>query len=132
MNDDLSNILNNFSDILKEKNIDLNGILGGDNPPENNSDEDNNDDNFSFDINTILKIKEIMSAMNGKNGPRNKLLHSLKPYLQDTKKEKLEQYIKIANLLSALDSVDDNHYLKFLKNDDYDFILMIILFLLIF
>ncbi len=117
-------------------NIDLNNITGGDNPPNSNDNEQNDD--FSFDINTILKIKEIMSAMNNKNNPRNKLLHSLKPYLEDTKKEKLEQYIKIANLLSVLDSFDDNNSFgflnsfKFLKDSDYDFVLMLILFLLIF
>lgn len=140
MNEDFANILNNFSDILKEKNIDLNSITGGDNPPNHHDNEENNNpnDDFSFDINTILKIKEIMSAMNNKNNPRNQLLHSLKPYLEDTKKEKLEQYIKIANLLSVLDSFDDKNSLgflnsfKFLKDSDYDFVLMLILFLLIF
>ena len=127
MNEDFSNILNNFSDILKEKDIDLNSILGGNNPPKSEQNDD-----FSFDINTILKIKDIMSSMNNQNGPRNQLLHSLKPYLEDTKKEKLEQYIKIANLLSVLDSFDENHSFKFLKDTNYDFILMLILFLLIF
>lgn len=128
MNEDFSNILNNFSDILKEKDIDLNSILGGNTPPKS----DTNNDDFSFDINTILKIKEIMSSMNNQNGPRNQLLHSLKPYLEDTKKEKLEQYIKIANLLSVLDSLDEKHSFQFLKDTNYDFILMLILFLLIF
>ena len=126
MDEDFSTILNNFSEILKEKDIDLNSILGGENPPKENQ------DNFGFDINTILKIKEIMNSMNNKNGPRNQLLYSLKPYLEDTKKEKLEQYIKIANLLSVLDSLDENKTLKFLKNSNYDFVLMLILFLLIF
>ena len=136
MNEDFSNILNNFSNILKEKDIDLNSIIGGENPPNNNN--ENNQEDFSFDINTILKIKEIMSNMNNKNSPRNKLLQSLKPYLEDTKKEKLEQYIKIANLLSVLDSFDDKNTFgflnsfKFLKDSDYDFVLMLILFLLIF
>ena len=129
MNEDFSNILNNFSDILKEKDIDLKQILGGNNPP--NEDTEKQNDDFSFDINTILKIKEIMSAMNNQNGPRNQLLHSLRPYLKDTKKEKLEQYIKIANLLSVLDSLDEKNSIKFLKNSNYDFILMLILFLLI-
>ncbi len=135
MNEDFSNILNNFSDILKEKDIDLNSIIGGENPPNHN--EKNENDDFSFDINTILKIKDIMSSMNNKNNPRNQLLYSLKPYLEDTKKEKLEQYIKIANLLSVLDSFDDKNSLsflnsfKFLKDSDYDFVLMLILFLLI-
>ncbi len=126
MNEDFSNILNNFSDILKEKDIDLNNILGGSNPPNENTDD------FSFDINTILKIKNIMSSMNQKNNPRNQLLHSLKPYLEDTKKEKLEQYVKIANLLSVLDSLDEKHAFQFLKDTNYDFILLLILFLLIF
>ncbi len=135
MNEDFSNILNNFSGILKEKDIDLNSIIGGENPPNHN--EKNENDDFSFDINTILKIKDIMSSMNNKNNPRNQLLYSLKPYLEDTKKEKLEQYIKIANLLSVLDSFDDKNSLsflnsfKFLKDSDYDFVLMLILFLLI-
>lgn len=130
MNEDFSDILNNFSNILKEKNIDLNSILGGNLPPNDNT-QTSNDDNFSFDINTILKIKEIMSNMNSKNSPRNQLLYSLKPYLEDNKKEKLEQYIKIANLLSVLDSFDENKSFKFLNNNSYDFILMVILFLLI-
>lgn len=128
MNEDFSNILNNFSDILKEKDIDLNNILGGNTPPN----PDDKQDDFSFDIDTILKIKNIMSSMNTQNGPRNQLLHSLKPYLENTKKEKLEQYIKIANLLSVLDSFDEKHSFKFLKDSNYDFVLMLILFLLIF
>ena len=128
MNEDLSDVLNNFSNILKEKNIDLNNLLG----EEKSSSNDNTDtDGFSFDINTILKIKEIMDSMNNQNGPRNQLLHSLKPYLEDTKKEKLEQYIKIANLLSVLDSLDNHNSLTFLNDNNYDFILMLILFLLI-
>ena len=40
------------------------------------------------------------------NCPRNQLLHSLKPYLEDEKKEKLEQYIKIANLLSVMEDMN--------------------------
>ena len=140
MNEDFTNILNNFSDILKEKNIDLNNLMGGENPPnhhEDNNDNSNHHDDFSFDINTIMKIKELMNSMNNKNGPRNQLLYSLKPYLEDTKKEKLEQYIKIANLLSVLDSLDDKNSFsflnsfKFLKDSEYDFVLMLILFLLI-
>jgi len=133
MNEDFANILNNFSDILKEKDIDLNNILGGENSPSNDNCDSTNNNDFSLDINTILKIKNIMDSMNNNNnGPRNKLLYSLKPYLEDTKKEKLEQYIKIANLLSVLDSFDDKNSFKFLKDSNYDFVLMLILFLLIF
>ena len=101
MNDDFSEILNKFNDILKEKDIDLNNLAGGNNiPPTNNSD-------FSLDFDTILKIKNIISKINeNQSCPRNKLLYALEPYLKDDKKEKLEQYIKIANLLSVMENFD--------------------------
>ena len=106
MNEDFSEVLNKFSDILKDKNIDLNNIVNNVNNDSSNDDISNEND-FSFDIDTILKIKSIFSAINkNKDCPRNKLLYSLKPYLENTKKEKLEQYIKIANLLTALESMN--------------------------
>ncbi len=126
MNEDFSEVLNKFSDILKDKNINLNDIINNSNT--DSSDNSNNSD-FSFDVETIMKIKDVLSIMNkSKDCPRNKLLYSLKPYLENTKKEKIEQYIKIANLLTALDSMNT---IEFNKNSDYDFILIIILVLLI-
>ena len=130
MNEDVNNIFEKFSDILKEKDIDLNSIIGNQQSKESNDTTNNTD--FSFDINTIMKIKNIMDNMNNKNSHRNQLLMSLKPYLEDEKKEKLEQYIKIANLLSVLSSLDEQKSFKFLKDSQYDFVLMLILFLLIF
>lgn len=127
MNDDFSEILGKFTDILKEKNIDLNNLAG----VESSTPADNSD--FSLDIDTILKIKDIMSKINkNQSCPRNKLLHSLEPYLKDEKKEKLNQYIKIANLLSVLDSFDISLNFGNKNKQDYDFILIITLFLLIF
>ena len=127
MNDDFSEILSKFSDILKDKDIDLNNLAGGpSSPPADNSD-------FSLDIDTILKIKDIMSKINqNQNCPRNKLLYALKPYLENNKKEKLEQYIKIANLLSVMENLDLGINLLDKIKQGYDFILIITLFLLIF
>ena len=127
MNDDFSEILSKFSDILKDKDIDLNNLAGGpSSPPAENSD-------FSFDIDSILKIKDIMSKINqNQNCPRNKLLYALKPYLENNKKEKLEQYIKIANLLSVMENLDLGINLLDKNKQGYDFILIITLFLLIF
>lgn len=123
MNEDFSDILNKFSDILKDKDIDLNDIMNN----STESAQQNADSDFSLDIDTILKLKNIFSAMNkSKDCPRNKLLYSLKPYLENEKKEKLEQYIKIANLLTALESVNGIN-----NQNNYDFILIIILVLLI-
>lgn len=127
MNDDISEIFNKFTDILKDKNINLNDITGGNTiPPADTSD-------FSLDIDTILKIKDIISKINkNQNCPRNRLLHALEPYLEDTKKEKLEQYIKIANLLSVMENLDLGINLLDKNKQGYDFVLIITLFLLIF
>ena len=127
MNEEFSEIFNKFSDILKDKNIDLNNLAGGNIPPP----AENND--FSLDIETIIKIKNIISKINqNKDCPRNKLLYALEPYLEKSKQEKLEQYIKIANLLSVVENLDLGINLLEKNKQSYDFILIITLFLLIF
>jgi hypothetical protein len=98
MNEDFSELFSKFSSILKEKNIDLNNIAGGDVPPaeDSNSSSCSNPDSssnsksdFDLDIDTILKIKDILSKLNKtQDSPRNQLLYSLKPYLKDDKNEK--------------------------------------------
>ena len=79
-----------------------------------------------------MSLKCILSKLN-KNShcPRNNLLLALKPYLENDKKEKLEQYIKIANLLSVLESFDTQFKPKFTESN-YDFVLILTLFLLLF
>ena len=140
MNEDFSDIINKFSSILKEKDIDLNKIVGEHSSPtdfdgnfENKKEESNfkdsdssNNFDFNLDIDTILKIKDILSKLN-----RNNLLLALKPYLENDKKEKLEQYIKIANLLSVLENFDTQFKPKFTESN-YDFVLILTLFLLLF
>ena len=128
MSEDFSEIINKFSDILKEKNIDLNNLAD-----EATSSSASDSDNFNLDIETILKIKDIISKINSnKNCPRNKLLYSLKPYLENSKQEKLEQYMKIANIISVLDNLEFNSNFLETNKKGYDFILIITLFLLIF
>lgn len=97
----MSDIINKFNNILKDKNIDLGKILG-DEPESHPLD-------FDFDLDTILKFKKIFNQINDSNCPRNNLLYSLKPFLREEKKQKLDQYIKIANLLKVLEllNIDD-------------------------
>ena len=79
-------------------NIDaIKNILG----QNSNSDSKKNNDSSSFniDINTMLKMKSIIDAMNNqKDDPRANLLMSLKPYLKESRKEKVDQYIKIFSM----------------------------------
>ncbi len=133
MNEDFSEIIGKFSEILKEKNIDVSSITGGvetNSSPDCTMEEKSND--FSLDIETIMKIKDIITKMNScKDSPRNHLLYSLKPYLENEKKEKLDKYIQIANLLNVMENMDLG--INFLKDNKkgYDFVLIITLVLLI-
>ena len=110
MEEDFSNVIGKFQDIMKEKNIDLNSILNSStNASSNTENTDKSNSDFNLDINTILKMKQIFDKMNNNNNPRNNLLLSLKPFLREEKREKLEQYLKISNLLSVLEIMNNEN-----------------------
>ena len=46
--------------------------------------------------------------MNSKNDPRANLLYSLKPYLRDSKKNKLDQYVNMLNISKIADMMNKN------------------------
>ena len=73
----------------------------------NNSEANtNNSNNFDFskiDMNTMMKISSMLNNMNQKNDPRSNLIYSLKPYLRDSKKEKIDQYANLLNITKMAD-----------------------------
>ncbi|MBQ3414066.1 MAG: hypothetical protein IJH39_01685 [Clostridia bacterium] len=68
----------------------------------------NSNSNFDFsnlDMNTIMKMKSIIEQMNNSNDARSNLLQSLKPYMRESKKEKIDQYanlLKMANVAELM------------------------------
>ncbi len=77
-----------------------------------NSDFANNLNNFDFnniDINTMMKVKSMMEKMNNSSGPRNNLLQSLKPYLRDEKRSKLDQYSNLLNMANLMELFNQNN-----------------------
>lgn len=59
----------------------------------------------NIDMNTILKMKQIMENINQKkNDPRSNLLLSLKPYLKPSRKQKVDQYIQLFNVGSIMEN----------------------------
>ena len=71
----------------------------------------NNNGNFDFsqiDMNTILKMKSVMEKLNTSNDPRSNLLYSLKPYLREEKKGKIDQYANLLNVAKIADLLKDN------------------------
>jgi len=108
--DIISNFSNNSNEESKESsssNIDpnmLSNLLSSFN--QNTSDNSQNSKNTStdIDIETILKMKTIIDKMNkNQNDPRANLLRSLKPYLRNSRKDKLEQYVKLLNMTNIME-----------------------------
>ena len=90
--DNLKEFINNFQSSSQESNANIN-------------DDSNNSNNFNFDINTMMKMKNIMDKMNSsRNDPRSNLLQSLKPYLNNNRKERLDQYMQFLNISKVLEA----------------------------
>lgn len=92
----MQEMLNNFSNMMNN------------NQNNNNSSTNENSNNFNIDMNTIMKMKSVMDNMNSKNDPRANLLYSLKPYLRDSKKNKLDQYVNMLNISKIADMMNKN------------------------
>ena len=96
MNEDLSSIfekLNINKDSISPEM--LNNIM--------NTLNNNSTDTSSVDMETIIKIKNIMDKINNKkNDPRSMLLNSLRPYLKEEKRNKLDQYIQMSKIIDIL------------------------------
>lgn len=92
--DNLSpDMINNLMNIVNSSNSSKND--------EKNSSSEKATNNIDFE--TILKMKSVIEQLNNKDDPRANLLLSLKPYLKDSRKEKLDQYIQLLNISRVFD-----------------------------
>lgn len=76
---------------------------------ENSTSNDGNSSNpfGNIDMNTILKLKQVMEKMNqSKDDPRSNLLLSLKPYLKPSRKQKVDQYIQLFHMGSIMENLN--------------------------
>lgn len=121
--EDFKNIINNFknssnnsantnssnSDNTNASNNSFNNMNMTSNNSSNNNDSNNAGDFGNevpdIDINTILKIKQVMSSINSnKHDPRTNLLMSLKPYLKESRKKKVDEYVKLFSIGKAFEA----------------------------
>ena len=115
MNDDLSSLFDKFNinkdSISPEMVNNLMSML-----QTNNSDSSSNNTNYeshsntdstsnfgNIDFDTILKMKSIIDKMNIKDDPRSNLLESLKPYLKESRRSKLDQYVQLMNISRVME-----------------------------
>ena len=80
-------------------------ITNFNNSSNNNGQKKENSSEFAnnIDIDTIIKIKSIVEKLNNKDDPRAKLLYSLKPYLRESRKKKIDQYVNLLKITSISD-----------------------------
>lgn len=88
-------MLNNLSSMLQSNS--------NSNSNHTSSSNENSNSNLNIDAETLMKMTSMINIMNQKNGPGNDLLHSLKPYLRDSRKGKIDQYSNLLNLTKLAD-----------------------------
>lgn len=81
----------------------LSGILSslGMGDEKKKEEKTSNNSGFDFDFESLGKIKKLLSAGNGKNNHNTALLQSIKPFLQDERREKVDGLIKIMSYASV-------------------------------
>ena len=114
-------MIQNFSKILSNQNNQSDGAnnntqsnsSANDDYTQNSSSSDSNNSGFDFsniDMNTIMKFSSAFSKMNNsKNDPRANLLNSLKPYLRDEKKGKVDQYMNLLTVSKIAEIMKENN-----------------------
>ncbi|MBQ8379472.1 MAG: hypothetical protein IJX34_01500 [Clostridia bacterium] len=121
MPEDIKNIISNIaSNNNNHNNSNNNSNTHNNNYSSNNQYDDDissnsrsNNSNFDekstpdIDIGMILKMKQIMDSMkSNKDDPRANLLLSLKPYLKNSRQEKVDQYIKLFNMSKVFEVIN--------------------------
>jgi len=113
--DDMSELLKQFSSIVEKDGIPdnvkdiINNLNTNSSEKEpSNSTEKNNSSFEGIDIATLLKIKSIMDGINNKDDPRTNLLLSLKPYLKENKKSKIDQYIQFLSMSKVFEALKNS------------------------
>lgn len=108
-------MIQNFSKMLSnqqsntQNNENTNNNVANSSTP-NNTSTNNNFDFSNLDMNTIIKMSSALGKMNNtKNDPRANLLNSLKPYLRDSKKGKLDNYMNLLNVAKIAEIMKDTN-----------------------
>lgn len=130
-NEDMSNLINKFSSYMNSSNNTGNSSISpemmanmvkmfqnsnanskSDKSNVENSESSSKTNASNFDMQKILKMKELFDKLNKNDDPRSNLLLSLKPYLRDSRKGKIESCIQLFNMskiFEALNSKGDEN-----------------------
>ena len=106
---DMSEMIKNISKMINDGNIpdEVKNIVNN-LKSDNSSSVNDSSTSSNIDIETILKMKSIFEKINCTEDPRANLLRSLKPYLKDSRKSKVDQYIQLFNMTKVMDIIKPN------------------------
>ncbi len=103
-------MIQNFSSMMNQNSANSSHDTSHHAQSTNSSENQSNSFDFSkIDMNTLLKMKSVMEKLNSSNDPRSNLLYSLKPYLREGKKEKIDQYANLLNVAKLADLFKDTN-----------------------
>ena len=106
-----TDISSNFNETSFEnlQNILSNMNFNSDNNQTDTTNNQDNGNNFNLDFETIMKMKKIMDTFNSsKNSHEANLLLSLKPYLNNNRRQKLDQYMQFLNISKVIEIFNNN------------------------
>lgn len=114
---DMSDMFKNFSSMMDSKEIPdnikemLNSLANNNSNSENTKADTRTDftNNSGIDIETMMKMQKIMSAMNSSsNNSGANLLRSLKSYLNPSRQEKVDEYIQLFNIEKVINLMNQS------------------------
>jgi helix-turn-helix protein len=120
---DMSDMFKNFSSMMDGKEIPdnikemLNSLANNSSNFSNSSNSENTKadirtdftNNSGIDIETMMKMQKIMSAMNSSsNNSGANLLRSLKPYLNPSRQKKVDEYIQLFNIEKVINLMNQS------------------------
>lgn len=84
-------------------------MFGNSSQKESSNKDSSSDSSSNIDIDMLLKMKTIIEQMNRKqDDPRTNLLLSLKPYLKESRKAKVDQYAKLFSMGKVMEILNPN------------------------
>ena len=113
---DMSEMLKNFSSMMDGKEIpdNIKEMLNSLSNNTNNSNSEtstrsDSSNNPGIDMETMMKMQKIMSAMNSSsNNSGANLLRSLKPYLNPSRQANVDEYIQLFNIEKVINLMNQS------------------------
>ena len=98
-NSDSKQTLNNvLSQVSPEMLNNLSSMFNSNNSGNISNTNSSSNTGMNIDMATLMKMTSIINKMNNNDSSSKNLLQSLKPYLRDSRKNKLDQYSNLLNV----------------------------------